>query len=209
MSKLSRFSYIERPREPAEPTEKPAGSSARFEAPKTPVQPDAERAPAQPFSRCANCQADNGRFASHCQICGSDLRAPEQRAFNEELWKERQQEAALEREQLAQLEAQRRGVIEEDERRNLEYHATMSRTVEAQTRRQPGRKGKKLGQLLGQDDPTGAKNRVVLLIMMLLAGALGAVVSAIRGGRMGLAIAVILASALAVLVATLRSRRGR
>ena len=47
----------------------------------------ADEAPeAQPFSRCAVCEADNGRFAERCMNCGTALDSPEQRAYNDALW---------------------------------------------------------------------------------------------------------------------------
>jgi hypothetical protein len=47
----------------------------------------AEDAPdAQPFHRCAVCEADNGRFTECCTNCGASLTTPEQRAFNDALW---------------------------------------------------------------------------------------------------------------------------
>src|SRR5436305_2725867 len=47
---------------------------------------------AQPFRRCAVCEADNSRFAERCQNCGVALTTPEQRAYNEALWQKRQAE---------------------------------------------------------------------------------------------------------------------
>jgi hypothetical protein len=47
----------------------------------------AEEAPdAQPFSRCAVCEAENGRFAERCTNCGAALTTAEQRAYNDALW---------------------------------------------------------------------------------------------------------------------------
>jgi hypothetical protein len=47
----------------------------------------AEDAPdARPFSRCAVCEAENGRFTERCTNCGAPLDTPEQRAYNDALW---------------------------------------------------------------------------------------------------------------------------
>src|SRR3954463_10905305 len=47
----------------------------------------AEDAPgAQPFHRCAVCEAENGRFTERCTNCGASLATPEQRAYNDALW---------------------------------------------------------------------------------------------------------------------------
>ena len=47
----------------------------------------AEEAPdAQPFSRCAVCEAENGRFVERCTNCAASLTTPEQRAYNDALW---------------------------------------------------------------------------------------------------------------------------
>jgi len=43
-------------------------------------------AEAQPFLRCAVCEADNGRFVDRCTNCGAALDTPEQRAFNDAFW---------------------------------------------------------------------------------------------------------------------------
>ena len=49
----------------------------------------AEEVPdAQPFHRCAVCEAENGRFTERCTNCGAALDSPEQRAFNEALWEQ-------------------------------------------------------------------------------------------------------------------------
>src|SRR4051812_14781051 len=41
---------------------------------------------AQPFHRCAVCEAENGRFTERCTNCGASLTTPEQRAYNDALW---------------------------------------------------------------------------------------------------------------------------
>jgi hypothetical protein len=50
----------------------------------------AEDAPdAQPFLRCAICEADNSRFGEKCMNCGAPLNTAEQRDYNDALWAER------------------------------------------------------------------------------------------------------------------------
>jgi hypothetical protein len=47
----------------------------------------ADEAPdVRPFSRCAVCEAENGRFVERCTNCGASLTTPEQRAYNDALW---------------------------------------------------------------------------------------------------------------------------
>jgi len=58
----------------------------------------AEQAPeAQPFLRCAICEADNSRFAEKCMNCGAPLTTDEQRTYNEALWAARRAEQAAAR----------------------------------------------------------------------------------------------------------------
>jgi hypothetical protein len=47
---------------------------------------------AQPFSRCAVCEADNSRYAMRCSNCAANLDTPEQRDFNQALWAKRRAE---------------------------------------------------------------------------------------------------------------------
>lgn len=42
-----------------------------------------------PFRRCASCGMDAHRAARTCEMCGADLRTPEQERFNRELQRER------------------------------------------------------------------------------------------------------------------------
>lgn len=46
---------------------------------------------AQPFTRCARCEVDNSVYVPACIHCGASLESPEQRAFNERLWRARQE----------------------------------------------------------------------------------------------------------------------
>lgn len=127
-----RFDALQGPAAPPSPDEPPApGSPEPVElaipaAPVTPGQVAAEAARAgrfgpesptleleerrpedQPFVRCASCQADNSPFAQTCQFCGSDFNTVAQRSFNERLWSQRRQEAAVEAETLARIQEER------------------------------------------------------------------------------------------------------
>lgn len=50
----------------------------------------------QAFVRCAHCRSDNHVTASRCGNCEADLATPEQRAFNEALWRRLEAEKAEE-----------------------------------------------------------------------------------------------------------------
>jgi hypothetical protein len=114
--KLTRFLNLERARKPGDtPPAHGVATKARFtdEAP-PPVAPDehfrAERAgqlesgveidvhPAgeQPFLRCPLCEADNSKYAARCINCQARLDTDEVHDWNARLWKERQQQRALE-----------------------------------------------------------------------------------------------------------------
>jgi len=106
-----RFLKLERPREAQPGRVDPLANETRFEhlggdreaaaRPPAPARAAADRfrlprerglevanlpEGAQPFTRCARCQADNTRYAPACTSCGAALDTPEQRAFNERLW---------------------------------------------------------------------------------------------------------------------------
>ncbi len=78
----------------------------------------------RPFTRCMRCGMDHNVFATECSGCGASLDTEAQRAFNEQLWARRQEEAAreapaaAERRELAarseaELAASRRAMGEE------------------------------------------------------------------------------------------------
>ena len=90
------------------PTEAPASLSVpeahveRFKLQgQTPLVLEAAPSEGQRFPRCVQCQTDNGRFARACTTCGADLQAPEQLAYDEELWRAREQAEVGNREQQA------------------------------------------------------------------------------------------------------------
>jgi hypothetical protein len=100
-SRFTRFLRLERPRE--SPGEAPKlVNEQRFEHEEierlreerrrqfaSGVETLDEHPDAQPFARCAVCEADNSKYALRCTNCGANLNTPEQRAFNAKLWEAR------------------------------------------------------------------------------------------------------------------------
>src|SRR4051812_15647830 len=90
MGGLLRFLHLEPRREASEPERlDPEVERLRAErkqrfASGLEIADDAEDA--QPFHRCAVCEAENGRFTERCTNCGASLTTPEQRAYNDALW---------------------------------------------------------------------------------------------------------------------------
>src|SRR3954462_8475339 len=90
MGGLLRFLHLEPRREASEPeTLDPEVERLRAErkqrfASGLEIADDAEDA--QPFHRCAVCEAENGRFTERCTNCGASLATPEQRACHDALW---------------------------------------------------------------------------------------------------------------------------
>src|SRR3954451_20740516 len=90
MGGLLRFLHLEPRREASEPERlDPEVERLRAErkqrfASGLEIADDAEDA--QPFHRCAVCEAENGRFTERCTNCGASLATPEQRAYNDALW---------------------------------------------------------------------------------------------------------------------------
>jgi len=143
--RISRFLHIEKPRErgdeaapvatqgrfgpeaPAPAAPEPPAPEPQPEPPRRDLRPDipslpvAEQEPAgaQPFQRCAACEADSSRFAQRCRNCGALFDTPEQRAFNERLWAQRREEAAETDAELARLE----GLRADEEARRKEQRA--------------------------------------------------------------------------------------
>lgn len=128
MSRLRRFLHIERSRAAAPdapeataaarriggveaPGRGPAGPARsgaeldRFAPPPPPALELASAGPGErPFTRCMACGMDHHLFVVECAGCGAPLDTEPQRAFNDELWRRRQEEAARE----AAAEAARR-----------------------------------------------------------------------------------------------------
>jgi hypothetical protein len=147
-SKFSRFLNLERSRRERPKAQEPSRleSSQRFadlvekgETPQSAVVPethlerfrgeaplaleDAPQAGAERFPCCARCESENGRFARECTVCGADLNTPQQREYNERLWRTRQ---AQEREYTLALEQSRR----QAEARQQEEQADRARLTE-------------------------------------------------------------------------------
>ncbi len=134
--RLKRFLHLERPRGvAAEPDAGPSGAAGRFGAVERPGAPVARAArtgaeldrfgpepepriellePAaggRSFVRCMRCGADASAFATRCDRCDADLDTPEQRAFAERFWLERDAQDARER----ATEEERRAIRERAE----------------------------------------------------------------------------------------------
>jgi hypothetical protein len=94
MAGLLRFLHLEPRRSPdAEPSEPssldPEVERLRAERKQrfaSGIEIAEETPDAQPFHRCAICEAENGRFSDGCTNCGASLTTPEQRAYNDALW---------------------------------------------------------------------------------------------------------------------------
>jgi hypothetical protein len=129
VSRLRRFLRIERPRAAGPDDADPSAETAeRFEAVERPgAAPAAPRssgaglgrfgpepepsidlveadAADRPFTRCMRCGMDHNVFATQCTGCGASLDTAPQREFNDRLWAQRQEQAALD----ARAEAERR-----------------------------------------------------------------------------------------------------
>jgi hypothetical protein len=150
MADLDRFLKLER-RRPERPPERHEETPSRFEgvgeeAATARQDGQASDRKASPFStgdepklhfkedddgpsfvRCCHCKMDNSGAAPHCRSCGLSLRTPEQRVFNEALWRSKQE---------AQAEQQReRERLEELERRTRLERATEAMRLEAEAMR--------------------------------------------------------------------------
>lgn len=109
MSRLRRFEQIE-PGGAGAPAagEKAAahGIEGRFGA--AVEQPQVlDLSEGQAFVRCASCKGDNHATARTCCRCEARLDTPEQRTFNEDFWKRRQEEDAELRAETDRLRAAR------------------------------------------------------------------------------------------------------
>jgi len=84
----------------------------------------------QAFVRCARCRSDNHVTASRCGNCEADLATPEQRAFNEALWRKLEAEKAEEKRAVEALR-ERRAAAEREQagamRRRQELEAELER----------------------------------------------------------------------------------
>lgn len=106
----------------------PSTSTDRFRPPPDrPLETADERAGAQPFVRCMDCQMDNSVYATTCQNCAAELDTEAQRAFNERLWRERQAQAEAERRETAERETARQRDAAEDARSRREMAEELAR----------------------------------------------------------------------------------
>jgi len=114
MARLLRFLHIE-PRKTETPAVDPEIERLRKERQErfASGMEIAEQPPeAQPFLRCAVCEADNGRYAERCMNCGAALGTPEQRAFNDAFWEKQRaynQAVAAERPEASTPETRAHG----------------------------------------------------------------------------------------------------
>ncbi len=104
----SRFGAVEAPPEaPLAESQRSGANVGRFEEPELQLALDEKRDGNQPFSQCVQCLADSPPFAARCIRCGASFDTPEQRLYNEALWKERQQAREDEMSALQSLRANR------------------------------------------------------------------------------------------------------
>lgn len=173
MSRLRRFLHLERARserpDDAEPDATP-DTAERFEAVERPgaragpaaprssgadldrfgpePEPSIELVEAgtadRPFTRCMRCGMDHNVFATECSGCGASLDTAPQRAFNEQLWAKRQDEAA--REARAEVERHELAARAEAEL------ATARRSMGEELAREVGRRERRR---LGTDERLG------------------------------------------------------
>jgi hypothetical protein len=121
----------------AAPTDvRPAkGHLARFDAPaEEELRVYEQREADPPFVRCVRCEVDSGRFARSCAACGEDLDTPEQRSFNERVWKESQAQRSADQAQDRAREEARREEITQAAEQNRAYYEELARRVGRETR---------------------------------------------------------------------------
>ena len=109
----------------------------------------------QAFVRCAHCRSDNHVTASRCGNCDADLVTPEQRAFNEALWRRLEAEKAEEEGALQALR-ERRAAAESEQAEAMRRRQELE--VELQRRRE---RGLPLDDADDVSDPLGAAARAV------------------------------------------------
>jgi hypothetical protein len=122
--RLTRFLNLERPHRPGDAPPHEVATKARFtgEPSGLALEPDAGE---QPFLRCPRCEADNSRYAERCFNCQESLTGEDVRAWNEQLWAQREQELA--RQQQAQV--QQRPTEQELLRQNQMLGEALAREV--------------------------------------------------------------------------------
>ncbi|MGC4000130.1 MAG: hypothetical protein QM767_22920 [Anaeromyxobacter sp.] len=208
-----RFEGVERPRPPAAPAP-PRRSGAelgRFGPDPEPVIELADTAGRRPVNRCLRCGMENGLFVTRCGGCSADLDTPEQHAYNERLWQDRQAEDARAEEQHAYRRAAEEQARAEAAQARRAAAESMAREVgQLERRRLDGLDGGWGGGWRGGHDGTPLGLKVLRLLPeawqvpaavgagVLLLGLAGwGLAGGLRGGR-GPAVA--LAVGLAVLL---------
>lgn len=171
--------------EGARPDTAPAHSGAppdRFEEPAAdgPLRAlDTDRG--QAFVRCAHCRADSHVTATRCSQCEADLETPEQRAFNEALFRrlvlekeEEDQKVQALRERQARAQAEQADAMRQ--RRELEAELRRRRELglpleDGDDVRDPLRTGgRSLGRFLGQTLVRLVPNRNARLAVLVAIG---------------------------------------
>jgi hypothetical protein len=161
MARLRRFLHIERPRTDGAAADDPArrDTAERFEGverrpaaapgppatgaeldrfgPKPPPRIELlETASGErPFTRCMRCGMDHNVRATECTGCGASLDTEPQRAFNDRLWAQRQEEAAREAAASEELRAARADADAEAARARRAMVETLAREVGERERR--------------------------------------------------------------------------
>ena len=166
-------------------TDAPARSGAeavRFEEPESGDRIRVlETEHGQAFVRCARCRSDNHVTASRCGNCEADLATPEQRSFNEALWRRLEAEKAEEKSAVEALR-ERRAAAESEQagamRRRQELEVELARRRElglplddADDVSDPLRAGARtVGRFLGQGLARVFPNRRARLAAVALSG---------------------------------------
>jgi hypothetical protein len=136
-----RFDAVEQPKAGPEPRAATGARLERFE-PAPAAAPRLELAEtgagARPFTRCMACGMDHGLHAGVCANCGARLDTPEQHAFNERLWAERQAEAARERAAGETFRAEQERAAAEEARARRALAETLAREAGDAERRRLG-----------------------------------------------------------------------
>ncbi len=109
----------------------------------------------QPFTRCGQCETDNQRNAVRCTTCSEDLTTPMQRAFNEQLWQARREQARID-----QSESEARAKLQESEPRAPSAEAAQRALGEALAKEVREREGTRLSWMdAGKGDAGSASTR--------------------------------------------------
>jgi ribosomal protein L37E len=249
VSRLRRFLHLERPRsERADEADPSSATAGRFEGVEQPGPSpgpprssgaDLDRfgaepppsldlveagAGARPFTRCMRCGMDHNVLAAECAGCGAGLDTGPQRAFNEELWARRQEEAAGEaRAEAERREAQARADAELARARRAMGEA-IAREVGERERRRLGAEGPGWGSGTGWEGGLGSGGldgvplglrllrrlpdwRWQLGALALAVGAVGALLAIGRSGRPGAVLAALVMVAVLVVPPGWRRRR--